>query len=94
MRRIGLATSIIAEMWALRDGLMLAKQLGIAQLMVEMDAKVIVDLVQSDNSPNKSFSSLLNDRRFLLRQLHRIKINHAFREANRCTDHLTKGGTF
>lgn len=67
MRRIGLATSITAELWALKDGLMLAKQLGIAQLMVEMDAEVIVDLVQSDKSPTNIYSSLLNDCMFLLR---------------------------
>nr|POE67385.1 putative ribonuclease h protein [Quercus suber] len=61
MRRIGLATSITTELWALRDGLMLAKQIGITHLVVEMDAKVIVDLVQSNKAPNNSYSSLVND---------------------------------
>ena len=41
-RKIGVATSIIAEFWALRDGLLLAAQLGITHLIVELDAKVIV----------------------------------------------------
>ena len=92
MRRIGLVTSITAELWALRDGLMLAKQIGITHLVVEMDNKVIVDLVQSNKATNNSYSSLLNDCRFLLRQLHRFKINHAFRKANRSVDYLAKGG--
>nr|POE82130.1 putative ribonuclease h protein [Quercus suber] len=48
-RNIGVATSIIAEFWALRDGLLLASQLGITQLVVELDAKVL-DLVISKNN--------------------------------------------
>ena len=38
MRNIGQATSVAAEFWALRDGLMLATQLGINHLHVELDA--------------------------------------------------------
>ena len=45
MRYIGVTTSINAEFWALRDGLRLASQMGITHLAVELDAKVIVDLV-------------------------------------------------
>ena len=52
MRHIGISTSIIAEFWALRDGLMLASQLGITHLAVELDAKVVVDLVLSSKTPN------------------------------------------
>ena len=92
MRHIDVATSIIAEFWALRDGLMLASQLGITQLLVELDAKVIVDLVLSTKPSNNSYSSFLNDCKYLLCQFHQIKINHVFQEVNMCTDHLAKGG--
>ena len=91
MRHIGIATSIIAEFWALRDGLVLASQLGITQLLVELDAEVIVDQALSKKPSNNSYSSLLNDCRYLLGQFHRIKISHMFREANRCVDYLIKG---
>ena len=60
-----MATNITAEFWALRDSLILASQLGITQLLVELDAKV-VDLVLSRKSSNSLYSSLLNDCRFLL----------------------------
>ena len=66
MRYIGFSTSIIAEFWALRDSLMLASQLGITHLAKELDAKVIVDLVLSRKTPNSSYTSLLNDCRYLL----------------------------
>ncbi|XP_075663469.1 uncharacterized protein LOC142633081 [Castanea sativa] len=67
MRNIGVATSIIAEFWALRDGLLLASQLGINHLIIELDAKVIVDLMLSNNTCNKAYMPLLNDCSFGLR---------------------------
>ena len=66
MRNFGVATNITAEFWALRDDLILASQLGITQLLVELDAKVVVDLVLSRKPSNSPYSSLLNDCRFLL----------------------------
>ena len=91
MRHIGISTSIIAEFWAFRDGLMLASQLGITHLAVELDAKVVVDLVLSSKTPNNSYTSLLNDCRHLLRQFQQTVIGHVFREANRGADCLAKG---
>lgn len=35
MRNIGVATNVKAEFWALRDGLLLASHMGIAQLVME-----------------------------------------------------------
>ena len=46
-RSVGFAMSTTAEFWALRDGLILASQLGIQDIEVELDAKTVVDLVQS-----------------------------------------------
>lgn len=60
-RSIGFTTSITAKLWALRDGLLLAVQLGVQNLEVELDAKVIVDLIQSRNCLNAFYSSLLAD---------------------------------
>ena len=39
-RFIGFTTSITAEFWALRDGLLLADQIGVQNLVIELDAKV------------------------------------------------------
>ena len=91
MRHIGISTSIIAEFWALRDGLMFASQLGITHLAVELDAKVVVDLILSIKTPNNSYTSFLNDCRHLLQQFQQTMIRHVFREANRGADCLAKG---
>ena len=60
-RSIGSTTSIIAEFWALRDGLQLAIQLGIQYLEVELDAKVVLNVISSGNSTSAAYSSLLFD---------------------------------
>lgn len=57
---IGFTTSIMVEFWALRDGLLLALQLGLARLEVELDAKVVVDLVLSSSVTNRDYFSILN----------------------------------
>ena len=91
-RYIGYTTSIIAEFWALRDGLNLAIQLGVQNLEVELDAKVIVDLINSRHSSNTAYSSLLFDCRLLLEMIPHTKVKHVFREANKCADTLARKG--
>ena len=90
-RYIGYTTSII-EFWALRDGLQLAIQLGVQNLEVELDAKVIVDLINSRNSSNTAYSSLLFDCRLLLKMIPRTKMKHVFRKANKCINTLVRKG--
>ena len=48
--------------------------------------------MQSKKTSINSFSSLLNDCRYLLRQFHQARIRHIFQEANRGVDYLAKGG--
>ena len=51
------------------SGLSLAIQLGCQQLDVKLNAKVIVDLINSDTNPNRAYSPLLYDCRTLLARL-------------------------
>ena len=91
-RSIGFTTSIMAEFWALRDGLLLAGQIGVQNLVIELDAKVVVELFQSMSSSNAFYSSLLADCRSLLGRFQHYKVQHAFREVNRVADALAKLG--
>ena len=84
-RSVGHATSVIAEFWALRDGLKLAAQLGIGCLEVELDAKIIVEMLNNAESPNNTnlkFSSLLSDCRFLIENATQVRVTHIYREMN------------
>lgn len=91
-RSIGKAASMVAEFWAIRDGLILASQLDIQQFKIELDAKVIVDLVNSSNPSNAIYSSLLVDCKLLLNRLPRARVKHVFWEANYYVDALAKHG--
>ena len=85
-------TSVMTELWALRDGLTLAIQLGIRCLEVKLDAKVIVEMLNNADISNKKFSPLLLDCRSLIASLTQVRIAHVYREANRCAYCLAKKG--
>ena len=72
-RSIGYTTSVMAELWALRDGLSLTIQLGIRNLEVEFDAKVIVEMLNNANSSNKNFLHCF------LTADHSWQVSHRFR---------------
>ena len=82
----------IVEFWALREDFLLVSQLGISHLVVEFDAKIVVDLVLSKSVSNGAYFSLLNDYGFLLNKFQQVKVNHVYRKANRCANTLAKGG--
>ena len=84
-----MATSVDAEFWALRDGLILASQMGINNIVVELDAKVVIDLVCATNTP-KRYYTLLNDCRTLLTRFQGMRIKHVYREGNKCADMLAR----
>ena len=60
-RRIGPAKSFLVELWALRDGLFLCLQAHIQVVIIEMDAKAIVDAFSLQKNSNSIFSSLMDD---------------------------------
>ena len=65
-RRIGVTTSFEAKLWGLRDGLMLCSNLDISLLVVEIDAKTIVDALQNVDYANNAISLILDDCRLLV----------------------------
>ena len=91
-RSIRVTTSVMVELWALRDGLYLAFQLGINFLEIELDAKVIVEMINRTYCSNRKHSPLLHDCRSLLARFTQARVVHVFREANKCTDFLARRG--
>ena len=51
-RKLGAVSSSMAELWALKDGLLLAKQLNFQNINIELDAEFIVHLLFDPNSVN------------------------------------------
>lgn len=65
-RLIGTTNSFVAELWGLRDGLILCSNLNIQSLIVELDAKSVVDIFGNSVYVNDGLSPILDDCRMLI----------------------------
>ena len=92
-RKISKANSFLAETWALRDGLLLCNQLNLNAIMVELDAKALVNALKNPSYANTIVSSLFDDCRQLATQIPHLSIKHIYREANKCADRLANLGS-
>ena len=91
-RCIGKTSSFVAKLWSLRDGLMLCSNLNILSLIVELDAKAILEVLSKPDYVNNIIYPILDDYRLLVSQFHQIQFNHCYREANWCANVLAKMG--
>ena len=84
---IGTVTSIVAEFWALKDGIRLCITLKLPMVVIELDSKLVVDLLKKElNNPNDN-DVLVADCRNSLRIIPTVRIRHCYREENKCADH-------
>lgn len=74
----------------LRDGLIICNHLNIQFLIIELDASMIVNMFYNDNSFSRVLSPLIDDYRILLSRISHHKVEHYFREANRCANAMAK----
>ena len=91
LRKLENTSCILAELWVLRDGLLLAKQLNLENICVDMDAEFLVYLLSNTTVVNLSFEPLLSNCRNLMKTFLNCIVAHVFREANRCADILVSG---
>jgi ribonuclease HI len=91
-KKIGSTSSVAAELWALRDGLNLCFQQQLTAVIIDLDAKLVVNLMVTSKSFNGENSALVDDCRELLTHIPHSQVQHCFREANRCADALAKRG--
>ncbi|XP_023905965.1 uncharacterized protein LOC112017742 [Quercus suber] len=60
---------------------------------IEIDAKSIVELLNNPRAVESVVSAVVDDCRYLISQLPRVRVKHYFREANRCADVLARLGS-
>lgn len=85
--------AIWAELWGLRRGIDLAKQLNLSWVIFELDSKVVVDMVKAGGSAVVYLNPLIQEIGALLNHpCWRVSFVHAYREANRCADFLARKG--
>ena len=90
-RGLGHTNSIMIELWALRDGLVLAKEMRLNNLIIKLDALSVV-ILMNNGYENLLIKSLLTDCRNLLKEIPNKCMIHTYREANQCVDALAKLG--
>ena len=89
-KRIGITNSFMAEMWGLREGLIMCCNLNIASLIVELDARAVVDVFSNAQYVNNVISPILDDCRLLSTRFSQIQFHHCYREGNRVADMLAR----
>lgn len=87
-RFLGSCSSVMAELWGLVEGLKIAWSMGFKNVWMEMDSKVVVEMVRRGCASCRPYFALVNEARFLLQKDWSVKVSHAYREANFVADWL------
>ncbi|KAL0009857.1 hypothetical protein SO802_004965 [Lithocarpus litseifolius] len=89
-RQLGTTFSIVAEVWALKDELSLAKQLDFNHINVEVDADTLEYMLTNLSYMNLMLEPLLTYFRNSMETFLNCIVSHVYRESNRCADSLAK----
>ena len=93
---LGITNSLVVELWSLRDGLLLTRELKICKFIVEIDAKSVVDLLKSEslgNTDSHPYRSLINDCKYLILSFETVSLHHAYQKNNFYVDLLERKET-
>lgn len=66
--KIGLSDSVQSKLWGVLKGLWVAKSMGIEQLIVEVDALLVVHFLTGPFEESHPFGSLINDYRTMIHE--------------------------
>ena len=83
-------TSVAAELWALWDGIRLCIVLKLPAVEIELDAKVVIDLVKKESNNLNGLDALVADCKEGLKKISNVRLLHCFREANKCANNLAR----
>lgn len=90
--KIGITDSLSAELWGIREGLRLAKSLNLSNVIVQMDASVVVNFLNKGITPTHLNSLLVQEALDLARSDWIKEIIHVYIEGNRCADFFSNFG--
>ncbi|KAK9992861.1 hypothetical protein SO802_022564 [Lithocarpus litseifolius] len=80
------------QKFLMQSGLGYCLSIWLPAVEVELDAKLVVDLLEKENSGLNGNVVLVADCKDRLKQIPRVRILHCFREANMCADALARRG--
>ena len=89
---MGSCSSLLVELWALKDELLLANSLGFSTIFIEVDVEMVVFLLKNHITINLVIEPLLSDCKNLLLIFTNPVVKHVFRETNQYADILANLG--
>lgn len=81
---------MLIKLETIRQGLLIAMELGDMKLEFELDSLETVNLIKAGDTLTHEFETTINDIRHILDTRLLIVIRHVLREANSCADTLFK----
>ena len=90
-QNVGFASSVLAEHWALKDGLSLVTSVGFSNVLIKLDAPVAPSFNQ-DSIFHPWLMNIVDDCRSLLLQISNYRMSHIFHEGNKCADAMARLG--
>ena len=92
--KMGIATKNMAELELVRQGLLLAWELGFRFIQLELDSVTVLSWITDiTSSYSLDVMSLICDCRSLMEQDWEVEACYIYREANGCANALAKQGT-
>ena len=91
-RAIGSTTSVATELWTLRDGIRLCITLKLPMVEIELDSKLVMDLMKKEPDHPNGIDVLVADCRKFLKDIPQVRTSHCYREANKCVNVLARRG--
>ncbi|KAM7525590.1 hypothetical protein LguiA_015492 [Lonicera macranthoides] len=88
---IGKATILKAELWAVREAMMLIKRKHWLYAIVEVDSSNVCDLLKGEDVEEHPLKVLIQDCKSIMMEL-KLSVHHTLREGNRCADAMAKLG--
>ncbi|KAK9985463.1 hypothetical protein SO802_030414 [Lithocarpus litseifolius] len=84
LERLGLLLSVATALWAIRDGINLCLSLNLPAVEIELDAKLVVDLLSKTTASFNAIDIIMVDCKDGFSRIPLVKIQHCYREANKC----------
>ncbi|KAK9983649.1 hypothetical protein SO802_033174 [Lithocarpus litseifolius] len=91
-RAIGHTTSVVAKLWALRDGINLCIELNLTNVLIKFDMKLVVDLLLKEEGTTNGNDVIIIDCKEGMQRIPRVRVRHCYREAIKCADTLARRG--
>ncbi|KAL9224347.1 hypothetical protein vseg_000390 [Gypsophila vaccaria] len=86
--KLGIGSSMRAEVMALVRGLALAKELDLPRLIIQSDSQIVVELMKGNETMLSRPYVIKNCKELIECHQWRVEMQHIYREANTCADWL------